>query len=168
MKKYLEKILKHIVANKDLCEVEQIDGSTTTLVIRVAGEDYGRIVGQKGRTINLISYLVETYGKIHNKPHRCILEEPQTKEWGKRETFTVNMQWNPEEVLEDLQSFINLFSLCNLSVVVTGSNVIFECKLEAMMNGKRMEQEVKEGIKFLALAMCKGYGRNGLVDFHEL
>lgn len=167
MREILEKILKHIVSNKEMCEVNEIKGANTTLIIKIAGEDYGRVVGAKGRTIGMIKDLIESYSDIPHvtETYRCILEDPVTNEWGKRDDFKVDPTWNPDEILEDLKKFIELFAKVELSVVNTGSHVIFECKETEAHNF--MSDNIKETISFLTLAMCKGYGRNALIDFYQ-
>jgi len=165
MKKELEKIIKHIVDFKELATIEDIETtSTITLIMKVAGEDYGRIVGAKGRTIEMLKDLIDAYSDIPlvEKNHRLILEDPQTTSWGRRESFKANPEWKPSLVQEDLSNFIKLFGEVELSVIDTGTQIIFEC-IEGGNN--YMDKRVKETITFLTMAMCKGYGRNAVLDF---
>ncbi len=165
MKKELEKIIKHIVDFKELATIEEIETtSTITLVMKIAGEDYGRIVGAKGRTIEMLKDLVDAYSDIPivEKNHRLILEDPQTTSWGKREAFKSNPEWKPNLVQEDLSNFIKLFGQVELSVIDTGTQIIFEC---IEVGNNYMDKRVKDTIIFLTMAMCKGYGRNAVLDF---
>lgn len=166
MKDKLEKIIKHIVEHKDMASIEEVEGkAVNTLVLRIAGEDYGRIVGSKGRTINMIQNLVDAYSDIPTAPHkyRLILDDAQTQSWGKRVDFEVDPNWNPDSILGDLREFIGLFGKIDLSVVDVGSHVIFECR---QLENNYMNESVNSTIEFLTIAMCKGYGRNAMVDFY--
>lgn len=167
MKDKLEKIIKHIVDNKEMASIENIEtNSSVTMIAKVAGEDYGRIVGAKGRTIELIKDFVDAYSDLPTteKTHRLILEEPQTKSWGVRESFQHNPNWKPDKVLKDLGELISLFGKVHISVVDTGSHVIFECN---ELGNNYINDKVKEAVEFLTKAMVKGYGRNALLEFYK-
>lgn len=167
MKHKLEKIIKHIVDNEEMASIDNIEtNSSVTMVIKVAGEDYGRIVGSKGRTIELIKDFVDAYSDLPTteKTHRLILEEPQTKSWGVRENFKHNPNWNPDKVLQDLGELISLFGKVEISIVDTGSHVIFEC---TELGNNYINDKVREAVEFLTKAMVKGYGRNALLEFYQ-
>jgi len=167
MKDNLEKIIKHIVDNKEMASIDTVEtNSSITMIAKVAGEDYGRIVGAKGRTIELIKDFVDAYSDLPTtkKTHRLILEEPQTKSWGVRESFKHNPNWKPDIVLKDLGELISLFGKVQISVVDTGSHVIFECN---EIENNYINDKVKEAVEFLTKAMVKGYGRNALLEFYQ-
>jgi predicted RNA-binding protein YlqC (UPF0109 family) len=165
MKNELEKIIKHIVDIKDIACIEVVETkSSITLITKVAGEDYGRIVGSKGRTIELLKDLVDAYSDLPTteKTYRLVLEEPQTKSWGVRENFRHNPKWRTDEVENDIYELISLFGKVEINIVDTGSHVIFEC---IEQGNNYLSDRVKEAIEFLTIAMVKGYGRNALLEF---
>jgi predicted RNA-binding protein YlqC (UPF0109 family) len=167
MKEELYKIIWHIVDQKDNLTLKVLDsGSSNTIVLSVAGEDYGRIVGSKGRTIEMLQNLVDTYSVIPSVVDhwRLILETPTTPSWGLHKDFEPNQNWDIDEIKEDLTAFISLFGDCEINVIDTGTNVIFEC-IESEKN--YLDDQVKDTIAFLTLAMCKGYGRNATLEFFK-
>ena len=51
MKETVEKIVKALVGSPDLVEVDESgDGKNVRLSVRVAPDDYGRLIGREGRT----------------------------------------------------------------------------------------------------------------------
>ena len=51
MKELLLYMAKSLVDNPDKVEVNEIEGETTTLELRVAPEDMGKLIGRQGRKI---------------------------------------------------------------------------------------------------------------------
>lgn len=165
MKKEIYKIFWHIVEKKDKLELDTLDsGNSNTLVLSVAGEDHGRIVGSRGRTIEMLQDLVESYYnyKDHGTRWRLILESPNTSSWGIHREFEPVKKFDINTIKDDLLSFVYLFSDVSLSTIDTGSVLIFEF---SEIDKKTLKEETKKAISFLTIAMCKGYGKNASVEF---
>ncbi len=77
MKEAVEKIVKGLVSDADAVEIiEDSDGGKTTrLSIRLAPDDYGRVIGREGRTIKAIRSLLFYSGQKHNKRYFVDLVE---------------------------------------------------------------------------------------------
>lgn len=76
MKEAIEKVIKALVGSPDLVEVhENGDGKTVRLRVRVAKDDYGRLIGREGRTIKAIRSLLYVSGQKHGKRYHLDLEE---------------------------------------------------------------------------------------------
>ncbi len=59
MKDLLTKIVQAVVDNPEQVQINEIEGSqTTVLELRVAKEDIGRIIGKQGRMANAIRVLL--------------------------------------------------------------------------------------------------------------
>ncbi len=59
MKEFLIQIVKALVDNPEQVEVNEIEGSqTTVLELRVAKEDMGRVIGKQGRMVDAIRTLL--------------------------------------------------------------------------------------------------------------
>ncbi|MDR2523561.1 MAG: KH domain-containing protein [Synergistaceae bacterium] len=59
-KELVEFIAKHLVTQPDVVVVESSDGENgIKILIRVANEDVGRIIGKRGATINAIRLLAK-------------------------------------------------------------------------------------------------------------
>lgn len=68
MKEAIEKIVKALVGSPDLVEVDENgDGKNVRLVVRVAHDDYGRLIGREGRTIKAIRSLLFFAGQKQGK-----------------------------------------------------------------------------------------------------
>lgn len=50
MRSLIEQIAKALVDDPDKVSVEQVDGETTVLELRVAQGDLGKVIGKQGRT----------------------------------------------------------------------------------------------------------------------
>jgi predicted RNA-binding protein YlqC (UPF0109 family) len=50
MRSLIEQIAKALVDEPDKVSVEQVDGETTVLELRVAQGDLGKVIGKQGRT----------------------------------------------------------------------------------------------------------------------
>ena len=81
MKELLEHIVKSIVNNPDVVEIEEREGvdlpGWTILTIKVAEEDKGVVIGKKGRTINAIRDLITICAIRGNKRARVVLEDDE-------------------------------------------------------------------------------------------
>ncbi|MBK9163526.1 MAG: KH domain-containing protein [Acidobacteria bacterium] len=75
MKEAVEKIVKALVGNADAVEVEETPGKTVRLAVRVAPDDYGRVIGREGRTIKAIRSLLFIAGQKHGKRYQLDLLE---------------------------------------------------------------------------------------------
>ncbi|HMQ04925.1 MAG TPA: KH domain-containing protein [Pyrinomonadaceae bacterium] len=76
MKEAIEKVVRALVGSPDLVEVyEHGDGKNIRLSVRVAPDDYGRLIGREGRTIKAIRSLLYVSGQKHGKRYHLELEE---------------------------------------------------------------------------------------------
>ena len=60
MKELLLYMAKSLVDNPDKVEVNEIEGETTTLELRVAPEDMGKLIGRQGRSAREIRTIVKS------------------------------------------------------------------------------------------------------------
>ena len=60
MKELLLYMAKNLVDNPDKVEVNEIEGEVTTLELRVAPEDMGRVIGKQGRIAKAIRTVVRS------------------------------------------------------------------------------------------------------------
>ncbi|MFI3312468.1 MAG: KH domain-containing protein [Eubacteriales bacterium] len=60
MKELLLYMAKNLVDNPDAVTVNQIDGETTVLELRVAPEDMGKVIGRQGRIAKEIRTIVKS------------------------------------------------------------------------------------------------------------
>ncbi|MEZ5347076.1 MAG: KH domain-containing protein [Pyrinomonadaceae bacterium] len=68
MKNAVEKIVSNLVDDKDAVEIAEFsEGKTTTIEVRVAESDMGRIIGKGGRTVKAIRSLLFFAGQKHKK-----------------------------------------------------------------------------------------------------
>lgn len=63
MKELLLYMAKSLVDNPDKVEVNEIEGETTTLELRVAPEDMGKLIGRQGRIAKEIRTVVRSYAQ---------------------------------------------------------------------------------------------------------
>ena len=76
MKEAIERIVKGIVGSPDLAEVYEVgDGKNVRFEVRVAPDDYGRLIGREGRTIKAIRSLLFYAGQKHGKWYHLDLME---------------------------------------------------------------------------------------------
>ena len=77
MKEALEKIIRGLAGNPDAVEVaEDSDGGKNVrLSVRVAADDYGRIIGREGRTIKSIRSILYFAGLKQGKRFQLDLIE---------------------------------------------------------------------------------------------
>lgn len=68
MKELLEHIVKQIVSNPDSVEIsETVSGNNVDLVVNVADDDLGAVIGKGGKVANAIRSVVRTSAKKLNK-----------------------------------------------------------------------------------------------------
>ena len=68
MKEAVEKIVSELADEKDAVDVsEVVEGNTTTIEVRVAESDMGRLIGRQGRTVKAIRSLLFFAGQKHRK-----------------------------------------------------------------------------------------------------
>ena len=60
MKELLLYMAKNLVDNPDSVSVTEIEGETTTLELRVAPEDMGKLIGRQGRIAREIRTIVKS------------------------------------------------------------------------------------------------------------
>ncbi|MEO7672877.1 MAG: KH domain-containing protein [Pyrinomonadaceae bacterium] len=76
MKTAVEKIVKSLVGSPDLVEVsESGDGKTVKFSVRVAPDDFGRLIGREGRTIKAIRSILFFAGHKQGKRFHLDLVE---------------------------------------------------------------------------------------------
>lgn len=69
MKEAIEKIVKALVAQPDAVEISELSdaGKTVKYGLRVAPDDFGRVIGREGRTVKAIRSLLYFGGLKHGK-----------------------------------------------------------------------------------------------------
>jgi uncharacterized protein len=72
LKEVVETIAKALVDSPDEVAVNEIDGDTTVLELRVAPQDLGKVIGKQGRTARAIRTLLRAAGMKLKK--RFVLE----------------------------------------------------------------------------------------------
>lgn len=79
MKNAVERIVKALVGNPDAVEVsESADGGKVVRFgVRVASDDFGRLIGREGRTIKAIRSLLFYGGHKHGKRYQLDLIEDE-------------------------------------------------------------------------------------------
>ena len=79
MKQAVEKIVKALVGNPDAVEVSETsdNGKNVKYGVRVAPDDFGRLIGREGRTIKAIRSLLFFGGMKHGKRYHLDLIEDQ-------------------------------------------------------------------------------------------
>jgi predicted RNA-binding protein YlqC (UPF0109 family) len=76
MKEAVEKIVKGMVGDAEAVEVwEDGDGRNVRINIRLAKDDYGRVIGREGRTIKAIRSLLFLAGQKNGKRYHLDLVE---------------------------------------------------------------------------------------------
>ncbi len=77
MKEAVERIVLALADEKEAVEVaEFIDGKTTTIEVRVAESDMGRLIGRQGRTVKAIRSILFFAGQKQNRRYNLqILED---------------------------------------------------------------------------------------------
>ena len=68
MKEAIEKIVFALADDKDAVEISEFsEGNTTTIEVRVAENDMGRLIGRQGRTVKAIRSLLFFAGQKMKK-----------------------------------------------------------------------------------------------------
>ena len=68
MKELIEFIVKNLVNDPETVSVEEIDKERETVyTVKIAGEDFGRIIGRSGKVATAIRTVVKTSAKKNNK-----------------------------------------------------------------------------------------------------
>ena len=67
MKALLLYMAKSLVDNPDKVEVNEIEGETTTLELRVAPEDMGKLIGRQGRIAKEIRTIMKSVAQRNGK-----------------------------------------------------------------------------------------------------
>ncbi len=68
MKEAVENIVNRLVDEKDSVEVSEFsEGKNSTIEVRVAESDMGRIIGRRGRTVKAIRSLLFFAGQKQNR-----------------------------------------------------------------------------------------------------
>lgn len=75
-KELLEYVVKNLVNNKDVVEVEETTNeSKTVLRLKVAKEDMGRVIGKEGRIIRSIREIINAYASKNKEKVAVEIEE---------------------------------------------------------------------------------------------
>lgn len=76
MKEAVEKIVKSLVGEPDAVEVvENTDGKTVRIEVRVADNDMGRVIGREGRTVKALRSILFVAGQKHGRRFHLDLVE---------------------------------------------------------------------------------------------
>ncbi len=77
MKEGVVKIVTDVVGDADAVEVsDHADGKNVKITVRVAPDDYGRVIGREGRTIKAIRSILFVAGKKQGKRfHLDLIED---------------------------------------------------------------------------------------------
>ena len=68
MKELVEFMVKNLVANPEAVEVTEQDKERETVyVVKIADEDFGRIIGRSGKVATAIRTVVKTSARKNNK-----------------------------------------------------------------------------------------------------
>ena len=68
MKELVEFIVKNLVSDADAVEVlEEIKDRETVYTVKIADEDFGRIIGRSGKVATAIRTVIRTSAKKQNK-----------------------------------------------------------------------------------------------------
>ena len=68
MKELVEFIVKNLVSDADSVEVsEEIKDRETVYTVKIADEDFGRIIGRSGKVATAIRTVIRTSAKKQNK-----------------------------------------------------------------------------------------------------
>jgi len=68
MKELLELLAKHLVDEPDKIEIiEEVSSNETTLKLKVAPDDMGKVIGKQGRIARAIRTLVKAAAVLENK-----------------------------------------------------------------------------------------------------
>ena len=75
-KQLIEYIVKNLVDNKDVVEVEETNtDAKVVLRLKVAKEDMGRVIGKEGRIIRSIREIVNAYASKNKEKVAVEIEE---------------------------------------------------------------------------------------------
>ena len=160
-------VVKSMVSEPDKLHAELMETNVSqTLVIRVTGKDYGRVIGEKGRTLHMLKDISNCMyrNKASSRDERqlrLLVGEPLDKSFGESVTFDPKID---NEVLMELSKLtkhmlLSIDSGLKLNVMDIGTNVLFEIS-EHQLTGR-----MKEITSFLIVAMCKNHGRLATVEF---
>lgn len=76
MQSALETIIKALVGTPDMVEISEAgDGKNVKFYVRVAPDDYGRLIGREGRTIKAIRSILFFAGQKQGKRFHLDLVE---------------------------------------------------------------------------------------------
>lgn len=76
MKEAVEKIVRALVGDPDAVEIsEQSDGKVVKFGVRVASDDFGRLIGREGRTIKALRSVLYFSGLKHGRRYHLDLIE---------------------------------------------------------------------------------------------
>ena len=76
MKEAVEKIVRSLVGEPDAVEViENTDGKTVRIEVRVADSDMGRVIGREGRTVKALRSILFVAGQKHGRRFHLDLVE---------------------------------------------------------------------------------------------
>ena len=78
-KEFVEFVLKQLVDKPDEVSIKVVEGEkTNVLEITAASDDYGKIIGKRGRVVNSIRILLGIVGRESGK--RWVLDVPNKEE----------------------------------------------------------------------------------------
>ena len=75
-KELLQYVVKNLVKNKDVVEVEETTNEAKTVLrLKVAKEDMGRVIGKEGRIIRSIREILNAYASKNKEKVAVEIEE---------------------------------------------------------------------------------------------
>jgi hypothetical protein len=68
LKELVELLARHLVNDPDAVEVKEVHGDTASVLeLRVAKEDFGRVIGKQGRTVNSVRSILNAIASRTNR-----------------------------------------------------------------------------------------------------
>ena len=68
MEKFLETMILNLVENKEAVEIKRVDNeNSTTIEVKVAKEDMGRVIGRQGRLAKSIRTIMKSVATQEHK-----------------------------------------------------------------------------------------------------
>jgi hypothetical protein len=76
MKELVELLARHLVNDSDAVEVKEAPGDTASVLeLRVAKEDFGRVIGKQGRIVNSIRHILNAVASRTNRKVALVIIE---------------------------------------------------------------------------------------------
>lgn len=80
LRSLVESVVKHLVDREDLVRVEEnVNGNITVYTVKVADEDFGKLIGQGGGHASALRKLVKSMGRKHKVNAFVDVVDPQNR-----------------------------------------------------------------------------------------